>query len=103
MITEDYVPFEIEKLLKEKGFDAQFQGFVRVTHQIARKWLREEKHIEINITLSSLYADNTREYMYDIFFSDERYYTNPARKGDGFKTYEEATEAAIKDCLENLI
>jgi len=71
MITEDYVSFEIAKLLKDKGFDeftfsdynengiAQFnevetrvaKGYQRPTLQMAMKWLREMHHIFITIEI----------------------------------------------------
>jgi len=72
MITEDYVSFEVAKLLKEKGFDGQCSGmytkngdllktnFKRITNsekrefpidaptlQMAMKWLREIQGINI--------------------------------------------------------
>lgn len=67
MITEDYVSFEIAKLLKEKGFDdftchsyfykngdieeeTRYEGdFGRPTLQMAMKWLRDVHNIDINI------------------------------------------------------
>ena len=77
MITEDYVSFEVAKLLKEKGFDAecraaytnygqlfttQIQQYITnvvsskgtlwdciaPTHQMAMKWLREVHNIMIS-------------------------------------------------------
>lgn len=76
MITEDYVSFEVAKLLKEKGFDEKaksyftddgLEGYMfgtgqksnseledcfysRPTHQMAMKWLRETHNLHI-ITL----------------------------------------------------
>ena len=131
MITEDYVSLEIAKLLKGKGFDeycfatysTEIGDFITVgpiknseidadkddtyictapTHQMVMKWLREIKNIEIDVSLSALNADGTKEYMYDVFFTDERYIENAKIKA-GFKTYEEAVEAAIKYCLTDLI
>lgn len=127
MITEDYVSYEVAKLLKEKGFYTPYcyhyyfpelksktpcitnrvipidtDKYLAPTHQMALKWLREVHNIEINISMSALNSDNSREYMFNIFFTNERY-LEPSKTKTGFKCYEEAVEAAIKYCLTNLI
>ena len=128
MITEDYVSFEVAKLLKEKGFDwntdKQFNsdkivGDYNITDrsryperyldapalQMAMKWLREVHHLHCNIGY-----DNVNWY-WDVQtvckpVTEE---TSPkilpaiATIGFTYNTYEEACEAAIKYCLENLI
>ena len=120
MITEDYVSFEVAKLLKEKGFDeacptayslvskthkveqrsisewGKMGQVKRPTLQMAMKWLREIH----NITIEPHYL--YRKEWYAIVSSE-----NPLGIGvyttNTFNTYEEACEAAIKYCLENLI
>ncbi len=117
MITEDYVSFEIAKLLKEKGLEGSIHTFYtekgteiesayvvpsnffpiyRPTLQMAMKWLRENHNIQIVIspynTLNktwSYYISKNFESLTQCFYA--------------FKTYEEACEAGIKYCLENLI
>ena len=112
MITEDYVSFEVAKLLKEKGFDEPTTGtyykdgtfehlslnkwnskFIMPisapTHQMAMKWLREVYDIKIMIRP---YVDGT--YSYEIL--NGFWYVN-------FDSYENAVEESIKYCLENLI
>ena len=125
-IIEDYCDFETAKLLKEKGFNAPTCGFYYddYTEELivsspsnhngsinafsapsqghVMKWLREVHNIEINILMSALNSDNSREYMFDVFFTNERY-LEPSKTKAGFKSYEEAAEAAIKYCLTNLI
>lgn len=85
MITEDYVSFEIAKLLNEKGFDepcrTYYQDekfvddvctqyyqwnskspFVHIsapTHQMAIKWLREVLNIFIHINRDNQYYEGT--------------------------------------------
>ena len=120
MITEDYVSFEIAKLLKEKGFNEEVLAvyiydnlFVKgenkivntanvpiipaPTLQMAMKWLREKYNIIVSITPQR-----------------DKYYFTPWQLWDSewvhtksmlplYNTYEEAAEAAIKYCLENLI
>lgn len=126
MITEDYVSFETAKLLKEKGFDeATFHDYdekgirwfeeVLVDHnsqggvacptlQMAMKWLRKVHNVFIDI--SSRFSKNADK---DICFSYSckkliDTYKSSYEIGDGeWLNYEEACEAAIKYCLENLI
>ena len=130
MITEDFVSFETAKLLKEKGFDADIdlwydsegeifhlchcdynatKHFACVqcpTLQMAMKWLREEHNIHITgvpngIGENVFYMGIYRKYYYgwtcisDCL--DEKY------KEAEFHMPEEACEAAIKYCLENLV
>ena len=124
MITEDYVSFEIAKLLKEKGFDERVKsyytesglegymlalkatkntelgdGFIsRPTLQMAMKWLREVHNIDIIINVSSKdESDNKRKYTYAIV---SKWFVGT----DNVKrTYEESCEAGIGYCLEKLI
>lgn len=130
MITEDYVSFETAKLLKEKGFQGEclsyYSEFVdnnktlcrwRKTHsyvnvkndaytlvptlQMAMKWLREvhDKSIEVRSQgLKWLNGLGWVTEIYDLKNQDEEYH-NPFTQ----PSYEEACEAAIKYCLENLI
>ena len=125
MITEDYVSIEIAKLLKEKGFDeptvfrygdypdnndllfapsgmaivknseTQPYFYSAPTLQMAMKWLREVHHIFLSI---QQHMD-----MSYVWYA----YVNGAAKGcdreSHNSTYEQACEAAIKYCLENLI
>lgn len=117
MITEDYVSFETAKLLKEKGFDidecevhydpldhTQYD----ITLQMAMKWLREVHNIHINLDIHWLYFANTLGWMYIITKILENGVDYVEAKGDEddktfYLTYEEACEAAIEYCLENLI
>lgn len=117
MIQEAYVSFDIAKLLKEKGFNEptftyyeveddecvicfhevtianHFYGqYPRPTHQMSLSWLRE-KGVYISVLFD--YYDGC--YIYEVTHHKEHY------DGFHFDTYEEATEAAIKYSLENLI
>ncbi len=133
MITEDYVSFETAKLLKEKGFDAplwfyydsneelrlaswsgweedwnnclinnESTPFISApTLQMAMKWLREVHNIHV-VPKFDFYAGNYTGRIYD----GRREST--MEKDDYIAivendTYEEAADAAIKYCLENLI
>ena len=123
MVTEDYVSFETSKLLKEKGFDEEcylhyssdgktqhwnyqspVDGISAPTLQIAMKWLRE-KHNQ-NVTVK---AYNNVARLKTIYYAEVQNLSEPSEKGFcvnacTFKdTYEEASEAAIKYCLEELI
>lgn len=153
MIKEDYVSFEIAKLLKEKGFDegcfqyyviclkwdgVPYQDYViefrrlypedeplinskglkcfseernkhsvfsAPTLQMVMKWLREVHNIHIEILANGFQSETytykaviqNRNIWYDYAEIYEYKVINP------YDTYEEACEAAIKYCLENLI
>lgn len=134
MIKEAYCSFEVSKLLKEKGFDAQCRAAytdygqlfttqiqqyitniicskgnlwkcIAPTHQMAMKWLREahNKHcdigydIDLNWFFQIIDLKETVEYDYP----ETKYYHT--ENETGFNSYEEAVEAALKYCLENLI
>ena len=123
-ITEDYISFETAKLLIKKGFDynSEYESYYtlggiivyfadrpqdlniapRVTLQMAMKWLREVHNLEIYP-----YHDNTSIYNSKWWVEIIEYPNSVSEyesgKDEEFDTYEEACEAAIKYCLENLI
>ena len=132
MTTEDYVSFETAKLLKEKGFDVYVRSFYEKdvyrtkeefrtetawnwnisgfrysapTLQMAMKWLREVHNANIAPYALSL------GWAFDIFDLSNRDITGCKKlysmdfpsKSEVYSTYEEAADAAIKYCLENLI
>lgn len=125
MLKEDYVSFETAKLLKEKGFDENtpvnyFVGddkprgcavgemiyhkrLEEDTHliacptlQMAMKWLRNEKNIDILFDISAW-----RTYDWYYIFEGNRYHYDEMTFE--YQTFEEAADNAIKYCLENLI
>ena len=127
VIKEDYVSFEIAKLLKEKGFNEpcwcywnfsqeEYPTFLQYRHrnsdddleekptaptfQMAMKWLREVHKIFIEISVS---IDFNGKYHYSYFILNRE--CKYIRKGyaDFDWNYEQACEAAIKYCLENII
>lgn len=119
MITEDYCSFEVAKLLKEKGFDEPVYRGISInnliftkekpedfnyelsaycsqpTHQMAMKWLREEKNIIVNVWYNGV--DWSAEYYNN---EDENFYLITDYSCN---SYEDAVEVALKYCLENLI
>ena len=125
MITEDYVSFETAKLLKEKGFGfnscstyytlhgevceigkSQEIGIApRPTLQMAMKWLRE------NFNMDPVPYATSIGWYFEVFDLTQRDITGCAllyqvgipSKECTFDTYEEACEAGIMYCLENLI
>ncbi|MBQ3945691.1 MAG: hypothetical protein II684_05215 [Treponema sp.] len=118
MKTEDYVSFETAKLLKEKGFGdcaTSFLGngnmfptcivkrkehYPAPTLQMARKWLREDKNVDIEISVYSKGFDGTLTYCADVLaYGNRLIMKQPIINA----TYEQTCEAAIKYCLENLI
>lgn len=124
MITEDYVSFETAKLLKEKGFDGECRTYYQEfpvnmiavirhsclikkttdlepnevlcpTLQMAMKWLREVHDAIINV----FYDEDEDRWCAEHY---RRLMDDYTLIGYG-DTYEQACEAAIKYCLENLI
>ena len=122
MITEDYVSFEIAKLLKEKGFNRyplfpcykEDNGeFIDIpttldtinycfipapTLQMAMKWLREVHNTCISVDVKI----GGKKY-YVCISNTESGLSNGVLEDEVWDTYEDACEAAIKYCLENLI
>ena len=128
-ITEDYISFETAKILKEKGFDepcdvwyseysSQFgdEKYTSIefdnhnkfdkdykficsapTLQMAMKWLMEVHNVNIEIHYNR-FGEN---YKYLIIYKPE--VLDDIRSLGVFYSYEEACEAAINYCLENLI
>ena len=125
MVTEDFVSFETAKLLKEKGFDEpclsyfwsegidtsytetpftqnnMYEGqILRPTLQMAMKWLRETHNLHIGVLVTYQYLP--RKYEVHVMHTEkcEGIVVHP---GTNFNTNEQACEAAIKYCLENLV
>lgn len=128
MINEDYVSFETAKLLKDKGFnencsrsyvkdkltvsqgfnnsyyktmysDEYYRPISAPTLQMAMKWLREVHHIPIEI-LWHYDSNSDIEEWYFVHHVELKILPNNI---EYYETYEEACEASIKYCLENLI
>lgn len=133
MIKENYVSFEIAKLLKEKGFDEgcrsrygsagsfsyekyeieasgceMHNAILAPTLQMAMKWLREVHNIHIELN----WDKGNQLYSFHIWksgkFQPEISSLDLWRiyKDDNYIgewNYETACETAIKYCLENLI
>lgn len=123
MIEEAYCSQEVAKLLKEKGFhipvlshytkfgsvwhcedredfntEAEIECYSRPTHQLAMRWLREEKNIIIIVDYNDdVDCEQNERWGFSIY--------SPDRKIDlaTYPTYEETVEAALKYCLTNLI
>ncbi len=121
MITEDYTSFETARLLKEKGFNEKCRAlytfwfdevegpkedeaenwniepkyFSAPTIQMTMKWLREVHNIAIETEWEHLWYTYIKPMTSKP--SEEDYYQCESSK------YEEACEAAIKYCLENLV
>ena len=123
MITEDYISFEVAKLLREKGFDEScYQkyddegylsfnhvGYINAekptedfsalapTHQMVMKWLRK-KHIIIVISPEILNIEtHCSDWGGEIWWED-----NDEEMPETYLTYEDACGAVLKHVLENL-
>lgn len=119
MITEDYVSYEIAKLLKEKGFEQigcekrynlqgdLVSGFaygpVAPTHQMALKWLREV--YDLHIIVYPWQADNEEKAIHwcCTVYKAFAHLGNDVYTNETPKYYEEAIETALLYVLKNLI
>ena len=125
-IKEDYVSFKIAELLKEKGFEEECVYFYdwdeedeiyRIcsnggscnskeyptyysmpTLQMAMKWLRE-----VHNTFISIAYENDGVFVANLKAPLKEVDCMVDNKHNCWLTYEQACEAAIKYCLENLI
>lgn len=119
-IPEDYVSFEVAKLLKDCGFNQYTfssyskngvpeyhevetrvaEGYQRPTHQMALKWLRDVHHIRIGIV--PYYFEDSGEDGWIVEIDGTGMDGNtPFDVLLVFKKYEEATEKALKYCLKH--
>ena len=127
-LSEDYVSFQVAKLLKEKGFDIYSESYyldntkkliehvgcynkldqekdnphsIRPTHSLAIKWIRENFKLEVEVRKTII---GYTCYVIDCSSTSVREWRiNKVEPSNLFQLLEEATEAAIKYALENLI
>ena len=130
---EYYVSFEVARLLKEVGFDWEIKTFYFMgqigetmlgdaknhnfsnqfisapTLDVAQRWLREVKHLDISIHYDP--TIKSQPYVYFIYDAEEKFndilgIISPITHSysDGyFYKYEEAQEAGIKKALEIIL
>lgn len=112
MIKEAYCSYEVSKLLKEKGMDKEYfthyiqknntdgtsEAVTTCTHQMAMAWLRE-KQIYIRIIEDTF----GKSYCFEVYPKNPNVKINYYVSNYYKDTYEDAVEAALKYCLENLI
>lgn len=118
MIKEDYVSFETRNLLMKKGMPKDyFSHLVRENTQEdtvrryytcyldkAIKWLREEHHYYIQVMLDDWVGTHVGYYVViKKTDSDFELALYEEEEQVFYETPEEACEAAIKYCLENLM
>ncbi len=72
--------------------------YLAPTLQMAMKWLREIHHVHIRLINST-----DESYRYEIYPRKGKYVSYCFSDKSYYETYEQACEAAIKWCLENLI
>ena len=127
MIKETYCSYEVAKLLKEKGFHEpciatynsttknfqveeiyedwtiHWKGYISApTQQMAMAWLREEKNIFIVIEPHAYdyVNEKNKSCVCSLWIGDNYYEYIESRD---YPSYEDAAEAALKYCLENVI
>lgn len=108
MVKETYCSCEVSELLKKKGFDyPNLHGlesdinniWIRVTHQMAMAWLRERS---IYVYVQPTKYVGGALYGFQAVIEDGRN-DKWEKHVHHSEYYEEAVEAAIMYCLENLI
>jgi hypothetical protein len=131
MITEDYISFETAKLLKEKWFkfiedkDELSKAYIHaytkegkevwgcyspdyypcITMNMAMKWLREKYNLFIQVTIvpHTTITMEQKYYLFSIHKDRRRLAFRKDFPSECYFSYEQACEAGIKYCLENLI
>ena len=129
MVQEAYVSLETAKLLNEKWFVQKCRSYYLgndenrwehcyqevipknetvyecPTQQMAMRWLREEHNLSIEISscCTVLEGKAGESFWAARIIDRHKILDNPLLVGNRFSKYEEACEAAIKCCLENLI
>jgi hypothetical protein len=89
----------------DKDVDDVCEDYSRPSIYVAMKWLREVHNLHISIEMG--FDVDNRQYFFFApsickFSNKTGEYQTPFGEKE-FDTYEQATEAAIKYCLENLI
>lgn len=112
-ISEDYCSEELSGMLMERGYIGATNTYLgkddinikQITIQSAMKWLRERHDIHPNIVVEVFgpYALYKIDRIFD--GNEEKWvdFKNDENISGLYNTYEEACEADIKYCLENLI
>ena len=119
VVNRESVDAAAKQYAYEYNFNNNVEAYLAPTLQMAMKWLREVHDIHIDTHLS--FSEDPINYppSYYVYILDSKSgnsIINPAARIDGlnpltnannvprdFNTYEQACEAAIKYCLENLI
>lgn len=132
MITEDYLSFEVAKLLKEKGFNLEWSPFY--SEQDKNEWVRNNNYNipnpnyddnipfdseilnviapHVSLQMAMKWLREVHKYLivvgnkngnYLYLIKDLKANTDLGISNDEYINYEEACEAAIKYCLTNLI
>ncbi len=115
MITEDYISFETEELLKKvtdenvafehyiqkNNDDGTSEAVAVCTQQIAMKFMR--KAYFLNISPQFNRWENNWSVVIRSMDNRNIIKNNPALEMSGFSSYEDSVEAALQYCLKNFI
>ena len=108
MLTEkDYCDYETRNELIKLGYPAHLYDNTEVDKILgaillyeAQKWLREEKNIDISVTISPFeYFATIREF---VFWRGEYSWKTPPIYPNGAKTYEEALSEGVREAVKIL-
>ena len=96
VVNRESVDAAAKQYVYEYNLNNNVEGYLAPTLQMAMKWLREKHEIHCQIDCSLL------GWRFGIRDLDKDEWITLRNMGE-YSTYEEACEAAIKYCLENLI
>ena len=102
IVMEAYCSYEVAKLLVKKGFNSDLVKGALITHQLACDWVRKKGwHISVQLT----YDENYNAVYYVTISSTKTFIAEDIGELEYkyFSNVEDATEAALKYSLENLI
>ena len=79
----------------------KFKTFAKPSMAQVMKWLREVHKLDIDVSIE--YKNSKKVYYYSVLKKTVIRDIDCLHSETNFQSYEEACEAAIKYCLENLI
>lgn len=107
MKQEDHASSELVMLLFEKGYTKypmSYDGDYWFCYiQMAMRWLREIHNIHIEIFVIKNYDKKICEYTYTIMDLNFPGSDDGIDCCNNYKTYDQASEAAVKYCAERLV
>jgi len=103
VVNRESVDAAAKQYVYEYNLNNNVEGYLAPTLQMAMKWLREVHNYNISICLDSYVEPYDNQYYIVIRRRKDKYEDISPCEQVYFDSYEQACEAAIRYCLENLI